>query len=118
MSANESLGYACWHGGPADKYLLVIGIEEKAIIRGRDHGKGGHSSDALGNATDLGIYFLRNDGGEWNQIVTFSNIRPYIKILEIIKLPKGYITYGIGGDDNGIAKNNPAMRPVDRICNW
>jgi len=88
-SMNESKNYACLSLSKPGKaagargLLLVIGIEDLDIIKGKHQAK----SDSTGKSLDGSLYFAT---GLNNQFVFFDNIRPHLKILKVIELPKGF----------------------------
>lgn len=99
---NEAKAYACTRlkervgKNPGLKgMMLVVGVLENDQIKGKFSPKANLSDDKTGEPLDSEIYFKRNSRLN-NQFVFFSNTRPYLKMFEIVVLPKGF------GRSNGI----------------
>jgi len=97
---NESKNYACSRlrlRRQKDKdlkgLLLVVGVLEDDAIKGKlvkpIAKSPKNSNDDTGEPLDKDIYFVRN-AERYNQFVFFKNAAPYLKIFEIITLPKGF----------------------------
>ena len=97
---NEAKDYACTRlkmrlaNNPTIKaLLLVIGVLEDDKIQGKfvDPSSKGprNSDDKTGAPLDSSNYFVRNSN-LYNQFVFFNNSAPYLKIFDIVELPKGF----------------------------
>jgi hypothetical protein len=105
-SMNESKAYACQSlkTKPGkmglNGLLLVVGIEENDIIKGRPHAP----SDRNGKARNKDLFFAT---GQPNQFVFFDNIRPYLKILKVVDLPaSGFYMSKDLNEGDGFAKGD------------
>lgn len=126
---NEAKDFACFRlgerkpGNPAlQAMLLVIGIEDNDNIQGKNivprDPSGLKYSDDQGEALDKNIYFVRSTD-RYNQFAFFKNIAPYIRIFDIILLPKGFgKTTNWNGLDGQPTNSNAADVNFDFKCNF
>lgn len=110
---NEAKAYACsrWKERVKNKtdlkgMIMVVGVEENDIIKGKYSYNAHLSDDATGDPFDPEIYFKRN-GKMNNQFVFFSNTKPYLKIYDIVVLPNGFGRSKGLDDKDGIPENRP-----------
>jgi hypothetical protein len=106
-SFNEAKRYACDaepKNNNSQAIILVVGIAENDIIQGVWHRK--DISDDIGDPLKNDSYFARNPILA-NQFAFFSNIKPYLKLFEIIVLPHEFYyspkdseDYGFSVDDD------------------
>jgi hypothetical protein len=101
---NEAKNYACARvrakkkenkneNKDLDGLMLVIGVRDDDKIKGKlvepKTANVRYSDDKTGEPLDEDIYFVRNEK-RYNQFLFFKNVAPYLKIFEIVKLPRGF----------------------------
>lgn len=105
-NANESKAYACQryrqrkatNPNGFQAILLVVGVEENDVISGQltfselstSKAQAKAGGPVAGDPLNPSVHFRRNNNGMPNQFVFFSNVKPYLKIFEIIKLGSGF----------------------------
>lgn len=101
-SLNEAKGYGCDRkrqrkGTNKDlkAMVLVVGVEDNDIIKGKTSPKAQLSNDKTGDPLDPAIFFKRNSdtrasNNRYNQFSFFSNVKPFLKIFKIVILPDGF----------------------------
>ena len=96
---NEAKNYACARvrlkiddNKDIEGLMLVIGVLDDDKIKGifvEPKTDTKYSDDTTGEPLDKDIYFVRN-AKRYNQFLGFKNLGPYLKIFDIVKLPKGF----------------------------
>ncbi|MCA9508845.1 MAG: hypothetical protein KC505_10535 [Myxococcales bacterium] len=109
---NEAKAYACMRlkerikNNPNLKGMIVVmGVENKDFIEGKYSPQVHLSDDKTGEPFDNEIYFKRNSKMN-NQFVFFKNTGPYLKMFEIVILPKGFGKSKSINDADGIDEAN------------
>lgn len=121
-SYNEARDYACWNISKGQEaFVLVVGVEERDEIMGEDKARSTPLfSTTDGDPLDKTIYFARNRSSNnyYNQFVFFSNVKPYLKIFEIIKLPNYYNRFDTEVTDGNGRLPIQGIPGIKNTCTW
>jgi len=122
---NEAKNYACDAARKAksDAIILVVGVQDLPEIQGRRAPRSTYQSHETGESKDpKNIYF---GAGHTNQFVFYTNAQPYMKIFNLVRLPRNFgMAAGITEEYDGYSTdtttdvNTPDNDPHGRFrCN-
>lgn len=113
---NEAKRYACDAAGGGDAIVLVVGVKDLPEVKGKSS-PGYQSNINTGDPYDQSIFF---GVGHTNQFVFFSNSKKYMKMFNLVELPRKFGAAESIIEENGyaIGDTTPDNDPHGRFrCN-